>query len=58
MSSAGRSNDADLPTWIYLVGVVSILFVIYVWQAPLDWFAEFVSDRLRSEVAPPSTSDQ
>lgn len=27
-----------------LLGVVSILFVIYVWQAPLGRFSDFLTD--------------
>ena len=45
-----------MPSWMYLIGVVSILFVIYVWQAPLDWVTEFVTSRVQRSVTPPTTT--
>ena len=51
-----KTNDAELPWWMYLIGVVSILFVIYVWQAPLDWVTEFVTSRVQRSVTPPTTT--
>ena len=54
-----QSNSHDLPRWVYLLGVVSILFVIYVWRAPLDWFTEFLADWFTSGLPsepPPTTA--
>jgi hypothetical protein len=46
----GRSDDSDLPRWVYLIGIGLIVFVIYVWQAPLDWATDFVTDRMQDSV--------
>jgi hypothetical protein len=47
---SGRQADDDIPRWLYLVGVALILFVIYVWNAPLEWLSDFISDRMRDGV--------
>lgn len=46
----GRADDSDLPWWVYLIGVGLILFVVYVWRAPLDWVTDFVTDRMQDSV--------
>ena len=56
VGSTRRTNQAGVPSWMYLIGVVSILFVIYIWQAPLDWFTEFVTSRVQQSVTPPTTT--
>jgi hypothetical protein len=46
----GRSDTTDLPRWVYLLGIAALLFVIYVWRAPLDWVTEFVTERMQDSV--------
>jgi hypothetical protein len=46
----GRTNDTDLPAWVYLLGAALIFFVIYVWRAPLDWVTDFFSGRVQDGV--------
>jgi hypothetical protein len=56
-----RANDTDLPPRVYLIGVAAILFVIYVWQAPLDWVTDLVTDRMQDSVKdlqPTTTTSQ
>lgn len=45
-----RADASDLPRWVYLIGVGLILFAVYVWQAPLDWATDFVTDRMQDSV--------
>lgn len=56
---SGRTDDSELPPWVYLIGVGLILFVIYVWRAPLDWVTGLVVDRMQDDVRdlqPPATT--
>jgi hypothetical protein len=50
LAMGGRTDDSDPPRWVYLIGVGLILFVIYVWRAPLDWATDFVTDRMQDSV--------
>jgi hypothetical protein len=50
---SGRTDDLNLPRWVYLVGIGLILFVIYVWQVPLDWVTDVVTGRLQDGVRDP-----
>lgn len=46
----GRSDDSDLPRWVYLTGIGLVVFVIYVWRAPLDWATDFLTERMQDSV--------
>ena len=48
-------DHSEVPRWMYLLGIIMILFVIYVWQAPLDWFVEFIISRFTPRTQPAST---
>jgi hypothetical protein len=47
---SGRTDDVDSRLWVYLIGIGLLLFVVYVWQAPLDWLTDFIAGRMQAEV--------
>jgi hypothetical protein len=46
---SGRTDDVDSRLWVYLIGIGLLLFVVYVWQAPLDWLTDFIAGRMQAE---------
>jgi hypothetical protein len=46
---SGRTGDVNSGLWVHLIGIGLLLFVIYVWRAPLDWLTDFIAGRMQAE---------